>query len=169
MEGSESSNVLISILYLEKQVASMKKWVSALFIIVCVFLFASSAYCKPATPEQLVKDFYVAYLGGEALLSVYDTKEMEKYIDPCTLRTLHIQYLRSYFSRCYFVKSQDGYKGMLDIFTVHKALKVNKTTSVVPITFAFSKDIHQNLLVFVENKNNTYRITKIDTAYLPAE
>jgi len=70
-------------------------------------------------------------------------------------------YNRSYFTADYFTKSQDVWDEWLDVMVVHKQIKVNDTTSVVPISFKWSDDKQRHLLVFVRKQMDGWRIIKV--------
>lgn len=70
-------------------------------------------------------------------------------------------YERSFFETDYFTKSQDIWKEWLDVLVVHKEIKVNNTTSIVPITFKFAEDKQHHLIVFVNKEVDGWRIIKV--------
>ncbi len=70
-------------------------------------------------------------------------------------------YHRNYFETDYFSKSQDCWDEWLDVMVVHKEMKINEITSVVPVSFKFSEDKQHNLLVFVRKEKDGWRIIKV--------
>ncbi|GAB6037605.1 hypothetical protein JCM15519_21640 [Fundidesulfovibrio butyratiphilus] len=125
-----------------------------------VLLFAPSfVHCKLNSAENHVKEFYQFYIRSGTKITI--DSDLSSYVDGCTLRTLRIMYNRACFDSDYFTRSQDVAEDWLDVLVIHKEMKVNDTTSVVPISFRWSEDKQHHLLVFVKKEVDGWRIIKV--------
>lgn len=126
---------------------------------VLILAMSVDAQCKARLAEEHVKEFYKFYILGGTKISI--DSDLSEYVDECVLRTLRILYNREYFETSYFTKSQDLWGEWLDVLVVHKEMKINDTTSVVPISFKWSEDKQHHLLVFVRKEMDGWRIIKV--------
>lgn len=133
-----------------------------LYTLICFILVATMpmpALCGSDSAENHVKDFYRFYIESDTNITIHS--DLTKYVDGCMLKSLRIMYERSFFETDYFTKSQDIWKEWLDVLVVHKEIKVNNTTSIVPITFKFAEDKQHHLIVFVNKEVDGWRIIKV--------
>ncbi len=138
-------------------------------VLVIFFCFRGTAYCAEQTPEKLVRDFYKWYIAEllrdkrRASPDFDDT--MYKYVYPCTVKRLRIDFERGAFDEIYFTKRQDHWPELLAGMTVGKAVKINNTISIVPVSISTKKDSKPELLVFVQKEKGSLYITKVESIY----
>jgi len=136
----------------------MKELRYILFGLIIFSMIPTNTECKPNSAENHIKKFYQWYIrdGPKSIDS-----DLSEYVDECVLKTIRILYKRDYFETGYFTKSQDCWDEWLDVMVVHKEMKINDATSVVPISFKFSEDKQHHLLVFVRKDKDGWRIIKV--------
>ena len=139
----------------------MKKMSTLMFVILSIVLFATAGYCAKDSPEEHVKRFYLWYVDQRMKEDPLYNNTIEKFVDHCVVRNLRIFDKRWYFDADYFTKAQDMWDTWRKVLIVYTAMHVDKTTSIVPVSFKFAEDNEQQLVVFVQKHNNAYRITKV--------
>lgn len=140
----------------------MKRIFIPLFLYFLLFVDADKACCTEISAEQQVENFYSWYI-TERIHSKcpINNDDIEKYVNHCVVNNIRIFYKRAYFDADYFTKSQDIWDEWLNDVVVHAATKINDSTSIVPISFKFSNNLQQDLIVFVQTSNKGPRITKV--------
>ena len=95
--------------------------------------------------------------------SVYaiDDDEIYKYVYVCTVKRLRMEHKMGVGDADYFLKSQDFNTEFLKSLSIHNAIKINDTVSIIPIDF----DVKNNfpvLIVFMQKEDGSWRITKVE-------
>ncbi len=140
----------------------MKKTLITLLFVFMLSSPSGVAYCAEISAEQHVHNFYQWYITVASTQSPpLGDDAVYQYVNHCVVQNIKIFYARSYFDADYFTNSQDIWKGMLDVLVIHEATKVDETTSIVPISFKWAEDIQQHMVVFVQNEQGNWRITKV--------
>ncbi len=127
-------------------------------------------YCFAQTPKNLVRDFYTWYLGE---LNKFDklpesSNDIYKYIYPCVVSKLRIEYKMGARSFNYFIQSNDYWPELSLHITTGEAVKINDSVSIVPLGFGETKERSvPRLIVFVQNEKGTLYITKVEEADTP--
>ncbi|WP_459935352.1 YqhG/Tai3 family protein [Fundidesulfovibrio butyratiphilus] len=130
-----------------------------LFCLLVIVIMPGNTQCKSNFAEDHVKEFYQWYIHGFAKISI--DSDLSSYADECVVSVLRIMYNRDYFHADYFTKSQDCWDEWLDVMVVHKEMKINDETSIVPISFKWSENQQHHLLVFVRKEKDGWRIIKV--------
>lgn len=131
-------------------------------LILVFFMGFSCVYREANSPEQHVKEFYQLYIRCGSDLSIYS--DLSKYVDSCTLSTIRILNNRDYFQSEYFTKAQDCWDEWTDAVEVHKGMKINDNTSVIPVSLKFPGHGQFHLVVFVRKRMDGWRIIKVTSA-----
>ena len=148
-----------------------KSLLSLFVFLVCgLFTIIQPAYCKDQTPEELVRNFYTWYFGE--LSKFGNLPELDnnvyKYIYPCLVNKLRIEYKTGSRDFNYFTYGNDYWPELSNYITTGAAVKINDEVSIVPLGFGETKERSvPNLIVFVQREKDTLYITKVESASTP--
>ena len=138
----------------------------ALFFYLVIALPNTHAHCEQNDEEQLVRDFYIWYIKERInLKKPLQNDEIYNYVYHCTVNNVHIGNLRGFRDADYFTRAQDIWERWIDVLEVHKATKIDNTTSIVPISFKFTENSLNHLVIFVQRGKEGWRITKVVDTY----
>ena len=138
------------------------------FFVCGLFALTQPAYCNDQTPDNLVRDFYIWYLGelNKSNYSLAVDDEIYKYIHPCVVSKLRIEHKTASRDFDYFIQSNDYWPETSKYITVGKAIKINDEVSIVPLGFEETKEKSApRLVIFVQNEKGTLYITKVEPVY----
>ena len=146
----------------------MKKIFTGVIFLLFVIsaLPARQGHCETQTPEQLVRDFYTWYINMYDIPGVYtiDDDEIYKYVYTCTVKRLRMEHEMSIVDADYFLTGQDFDSKYLNNMLIRKAIKINDTVCIVPVSFGLENGM-LSLIVFVQNENGILRITKVEDMF----
>ena len=137
-----------------------------LIILSTVFIYTigltTKAYCADKTPENLVHDFYTWYIsdllqGKRGVPAQDDT--IYSYVYPCTVNKCRKLYDTAQVDADYFIQGQDYWAEMLQDLTVGRAVQINDSISIVPVSFDKGAP---RLIVFVQKEKGSLYITKVE-------
>ncbi len=159
----------------------MKKTILAFAMLFCLAftLRAPGALCSDGSEKRLVEDFYTWYIttaldqraksSGPFRDPIYDDA-VYAYVHQGTVSAIRTYYAKNYLDANYITKSQDLWDTWLEAFVAQPAVKIDGTTSLVPVTFKWTEEAQRHLLVFVQKTKDGWRIIKIeDTIPRPAD
>lgn len=142
-----------------------KYFLLQLLVITYVFIGPNHvALCLEQTPENLVREFYTWYLDGMNKMELPELNdEVYKYVYPCTVLRLRIEYETGSKDYNYFIDGNDYWPELSKYITVGKAIKINDTISIVPFGFGETKSRSTpNSIVFVQEEKGILYITKVE-------
>jgi hypothetical protein len=117
--------------------------------------------------ENFVHDFYIWYgnelLKGNKRPPLYDDM-IYTYVNRCAVDRLRIDYKRKFIGSDYFIKANDFWRELLENLVVQNRIIISDSITIVPVVFHAGDKKHP-VFVFLENKNNTLSIIKVEDAY----
>lgn len=133
--------------------------------VVAFLLCGKLASASESQEQVLVRNFYTWYCNAllmhKGALPEFDQK-IFSFVHGCTVKRIRTDYERGIISDNYFIKGNDYWPELFENITVHEAVPINSTVSVVPVRFQVSEKKNHIIIVFVEKENSKYYIIKVE-------
>jgi hypothetical protein len=138
------------------------------YILITLLIFCGNSYAAEyGTSENFVYDFYMWY-GNELLQDKRDyplyNDAIYIYVNKCTVDRLRIDRRRRFVDSDYFIKANDFWRKLLEDIVIKDAITISDTIIIVPVVFN-AGDKKNIIFVFIENKNSSLSIIKVESVY----